>query len=128
MTQAPQAVTPFPITPTSDNIEFSFDAPMTTMVGELQWADLQSAQYLYRSLSVEVSRALQSTAGAKAVLFALIAQEQGCSRQDLTQFFASQNSLMQWVSQLQQALACSDNRLSFTDCGISHSAFIGINH
>ena len=47
MTQAPQAVTPFQITP-NDHIEFSFDAPMTTMVGELQWVDLQSAQYLYR--------------------------------------------------------------------------------
>ena len=109
MTQAPQAVTPFQITP-NDHIEFSFDAPMTTMVGELQWADLQSAQYLYRSLSIDISRALQSTLGAKAVLFALIAQEQGCS--DLTQFFASQHVLAQRVSQLQRALACSDNRLA----------------
>jgi Zn-dependent protease with chaperone function len=126
MIEAPQAVTPFPITPTSDNIEFSFDAPMTTMVGELQWADLQSAQYLYRTLSVEVSRALQSTAGAKAVLFALIAQEQGCSIQDLTQFFASQNSLMQWVSQLQQALACSDNRLALPIVELAIPRLLGL--
>lgn len=124
--QAPQVVTPFPITPTSDNIEFICDAPMTKMVGELQWADLQSAQYLHRSLSVEVSRALQSTAGAKAVLFALIAQEQGCSRQDLTQFFASQNSLMQWVSQLQQALACSDNRLALPIVELAIPRLLGL--
>jgi hypothetical protein len=101
--------------------------PMTTMVGELQWADLQSAQYLYRSLSIDISRALQSTLGAKAVLFALIAQEQGCS--DLTQFFAyTKHVLAQRVSQLQRALACSDNRLGFTDCGASHSSFVGIKH
>ena len=61
-------------------------------------------------LSIDISRALQSTLGAKAVLFALIAQEQGCS--DLTQFFASQHVLAQRVSQLQRALACSDNRLA----------------
>ena len=124
--QMPQAVTPFKITQTSDNITFNFDMPMTTMVGELQWADLQSAQYLYRSLSVEISRALQSPSGAKAVLFALIAHEQGCT--DLTQFFNTQKSLIAWVSQLQQALACSDNRLALPIVELAIPRLLALSH
>lgn len=108
----PQVSTPSQITVTSDNVAFNFDAPMTEIVGELQWADLQSAQYLYRSLSVEVSRALQSTTGAKAVLLALIAQEQQCGSAALATFFGSQTALTQWVLQLQHALGNADRRLA----------------
>ena len=89
-----------------------FNAPLINKVRELDWADLQSAQYLYQSLSVDVSRALQSTTGAKAVLFALIAQEQQASLATLESFFGQQTSFIHWVAQLQHALACADRRLA----------------
>ena len=89
-----------------------FNAPLVNKMRELDWADLQSAQYLHRSLSVEVSRALQSTTGAKAVLFALIAQEQQASLATLESFFGQQTAFIHWVAQLQHALACADRRLA----------------
>jgi len=89
-----------------------FNAPLVNKMRELDWADLQSAQYLYQSLSVDVSRALQTTTGAKAVLFALIAQEQQASLSTLESFFCQQTAFIHWVAQLQHALACADRRLA----------------
>ncbi len=95
-----------------NEVVFNLDMPLSDTVGELQWTDLLSAQYLYRSLSVEVSRALQTTAGAKIVLFALLAYEQQSSEQVIQDFFAQQASMVRWVVQLQKHLASSDNRLA----------------
>ena len=96
----------------NDEVVFNLDMPLSDTVGELRWTDLLSAQYLYRSLSVEVSRALQTSAGAKTVLFALLANEQQASEQIIRDFFAQQASMARWVVQLQAHLVSSDNRLA----------------
>lgn len=81
-------------------------------VGELQWQDLLSAQYLHQQLAVEVSRALQSYQGAKAVIFALVAQQQDKPAAFVLAFFAKQQVFAQSIIQLQQYLISTDQRLA----------------
>lgn len=75
-------------------------------------ADLLSAQRLHQNLPVEVTRALQTSTGAKAVLFALLAQHQHCDPAALNSFFADQQSFGQWVEQLRQQLQSLDERFA----------------
>lgn len=81
-------------------------------VGELTMADLLSAQRLHQSLPVEVTRALQTSTGAKAVLFALLAHHQQSDSATIASFFADQFSLGQWVEQLRQQLQTLDQRFA----------------
>lgn len=81
-------------------------------VGELQWQDLMSAQYLHRQLAVEISRALQGTQGAKAVIFALVANQQKALNTFVSDFFSQQAAFAQWVIQLQAHLSNMDQRLA----------------
>ncbi|HNC86416.1 MAG TPA: M48 family metalloprotease, partial [Agitococcus sp.] len=88
-------------------------ATMTaSKVGDLQWQDLMSAQYLHRQLAVEVSRALQGTQGAKAVIFALVANQQHTPTQFIRDFFNQQPAFAQTIIQLQQHLTTVDTRLA----------------
>lgn len=88
-------------------------ATMTaSKVGELQWQDLMSAQYLHRQLAVEVSRALQGTQGAKAVIFALVANQQHTPMLFINDFFNQQPAFAQTIIQLQQHLTTVDTRLA----------------
>lgn len=88
-------------------------ATMTaSKVGELQWQDLMSAQYLHRQLAVEVSRALQGTQGAKAVIFALVANQQHTPTLFISDFFNQQPIFAQTIIQLQQHLTTVDTRLA----------------
>ncbi|PTQ89850.1 M48 family metalloprotease [Agitococcus lubricus] len=97
---------------TQDKVVFHFDVPLSQAVGDLQWADLLSAQYLYRNLPIDISRALQTTTGAKMVLFALLAQEQQCSVSVLEDFFKQQIGMAFSVRRLQMQLTRSDHRLA----------------
>ncbi|MFO1375287.1 MAG: M48 family metalloprotease [Agitococcus sp.] len=88
-------------------------ATMTaSKVGDLQWQDLMSAQYLHRQLAVEVSRALQGTQGAKAVIFALVANQQHTPTRFISDFFNQQPAFAQTIIQLQQHLKTVDTRLA----------------
>jgi Zn-dependent protease with chaperone function len=86
--------------------------PFSQRVGALTMADLQSAQQLHRNLPVEVTRALQTSTGAKAVLFALLAHHQHTDAAAVSAFFASQQSFGQWVEQLKQQLLSLDQRFA----------------
>ena len=83
-------------------------------VGELQWQDLISAQYLHRQLAVEVSRALQGSQGAKAVIFALVANQQQTQAKTISDFFNQQAAFAQWVVELQAHLSRVDLRLALS--------------
>lgn len=87
-------------------------AAVSLRVGELTMTDLSSAQQLHRNLPVEVTRALQTTTGAKAVLFALLAHRQHADAAAVSAFFASQQSFGQWVEQLQQQVQTLDQRFA----------------
>ncbi len=81
---------------------------MSMRVGDVTVADLQSAQRLHQTIPVEVSRALQSTTGAKAVLFALIATHQKIVVNTIQAFFAEQQTFAIWVQQLAEQLQTLD--------------------
>ena len=81
---------------------------ISSRVGDVSIADLQSAQRLHQKIPVEVSRALQSTTGAKAVLFALIAYHQKTFANTIHEFFAEQQTFALWVQQLSEQLQTLD--------------------
>ncbi len=81
---------------------------MSTRVGAVTVDDLNSAQRLHQNLAVEVSRALQTTTGAKAVLFALIAHHQQTFASTINEFFGEQQTFALWVCQLVEQLQSLD--------------------
>lgn len=81
---------------------------VSARVGDVTVDDLQSAQRLHQKIPVEVSRALQSTTGAKAVLFALIAYHQKTLANTIKEFFAEQQTFALWVQQLSEQLQTLD--------------------
>ncbi len=87
-------------------------APISARVGAIGVDDLHSAQRLHQNLPVEVSRALQTTTGAKAVLFALIAHHQEVDAQTIREFFSEQKTFAAWVEQLWTQLQALDQRLA----------------
>lgn len=91
----------------------SFTPSITTQlvsarVGAVTVDDLSSAQRLHQNLAVEVSRALQTTTGAKAVVFALIAHHQQTPAQTIEVFFSEQKAFAVWVQQLCEQLLSVD--------------------
>lgn len=74
--------------------------------GELHAEDLLAAQQLLQYLPVEVSRALQTGVGARAVLLALLMGADNSLRLDA--------NLYRWVQQLQQQLSHVDGRWSLS--------------
>jgi hypothetical protein len=85
---------------------------VSARVGEIRVEDLQSAQRLHQNLPVEISRALQTTTGAKAVLFALIANHQKTLASTIYTFFAEQHTFALWVEQLWYQLQSLDECFS----------------
>lgn len=81
-------------------------------VGELRIEDLSSAQWLHRQLPVEVTRALQSATGARAVLHALIARFQSLEDGQLESFLDGQGAFAAWVRQLEAPMQGLDARFA----------------
>jgi Zn-dependent protease with chaperone function len=86
--------------------------PISVRVGDITVDDLLSAQRLHQNLPVEVSRALQTTTGAKAVLFALITHHQQTDANTIRDFFSEQKTFAAWVEQLWLQLQALDERLA----------------
>ncbi len=94
---------------------------MSERVGAITVDDLHSAQCLHKNLPVEVSRALQTTTGTKAVLFALIAHHQTTTTRTIQDFFVEQKSFAMWVEQLWLQLQTLDACFSLAIVDLSLS-------
>ncbi|RZU36849.1 Zn-dependent protease with chaperone function [Fluviicoccus keumensis] len=81
-------------------------------IGELRMEDLESATWLHRQLPVEVTRALQTGTGAKAVLYALIARFQPMEPARLRALLADRASFASWVEQVGGQMQSLDARFA----------------
>ncbi|HEX5359635.1 MAG TPA: M48 family metallopeptidase [Fluviicoccus sp.] len=113
---APAPASPFaPVAAPDDPIPFDgvFEsARLVDRIGELRMEDLESAGWLHRHLPVEVTRALQTGTGAKAVLYALIARFQEMEPGQLRMLLGGQGSLCAWVEQISGHLRGLDARFA----------------
>ena len=106
--------------PAADREQQSLEAPIPwtgrvedsrhvmTRVGECNAEDLQSSAWLHRQLPVELTRALQSSTGARAALYALIARFQPMSAAEVEAFLSGRVALARWVNQIGGHLEAMD--------------------
>lgn len=107
------------VPPPVDDAPIAFDREvdlrgdgLTDRVGELRMEDLESAAWLHRQIPVEITRALQTATGARAVLYALIARFQPMSAEAVQEFLEGQSAFARWVIPLGGHLATLDGRFA----------------